>query len=76
MAQRRFVFVNLSHYTLDIVPLLDFLQERLARETSLPEFSKLPLRFAEIAKVILDVSVEYFIHLNLVMNLTSLKRLG
>jgi GINS complex subunit 2 len=35
---------------------LDFLQERLARETSRPEFSKLPLRFAEIAKVILDVS--------------------
>ncbi|KAJ8597422.1 Psf2-domain-containing protein [Rhizopogon salebrosus TDB-379] len=35
---------------------VDFLQERLARETSRPEFSKLPLRFAEIAKVILDVA--------------------
>ncbi|KAG2042221.1 hypothetical protein BDR03DRAFT_841535, partial [Suillus americanus] len=34
---------------------VDFLQERLTRETSRPEFSKLPFRFAEIAKVILDV---------------------
>lgn len=33
---------------------LEFLQERLARETSQPEFSELPFRFAEIAKVILD----------------------
>jgi GINS complex subunit 2 len=35
---------------------VDFLQERLTRETSRPEFSKLPFRFAEIAKVILDVA--------------------
>ncbi|KAH7930694.1 Psf2-domain-containing protein [Leucogyrophana mollusca] len=34
----------------------EFLQERLNRETSQPEFSKLPFRFAEIAKVILDVA--------------------
>jgi GINS complex subunit 2 len=48
---------NLSNKTLSMLyHFLDFLQERLARETSRPEFSKLPLRFAEIAKVILDVS--------------------
>ncbi|KAG2349115.1 Psf2-domain-containing protein [Suillus weaverae] len=35
---------------------VEFLQERLTRETSRPEFSKLPFRFAEIAKVILDVA--------------------
>ncbi|KAG2156263.1 hypothetical protein DEU56DRAFT_937012 [Suillus clintonianus] len=35
---------------------LYFLHERLTRETSRPEFSKLPFRFAEIAKVILDVA--------------------
>lgn len=53
---------------------LDFLQERLARETSLPEFSKLPLRFAEIAKVILDVSVGYSVRL--ITILTFSKCLG
>lgn len=35
---------------------VEFLQERLARETSQPEFSELPFRFAEIAKVILDTA--------------------
>jgi len=35
---------------------VDFLQERLSRETSEPEFSQLPFRFAEIAKVVLDVA--------------------
>lgn len=35
---------------------VDFLQEQLTRETSRPEFSRLPFRFAEIAKVILDVA--------------------
>jgi GINS complex subunit 2 len=35
----------------------EFLQESLALETSAPSFSKLPFRFAEIAKVILDVYV-------------------
>jgi GINS complex subunit 2 len=34
---------------------LDFLQERLTRETTIPEFSQLPFRFTEIAKIILDV---------------------
>lgn len=33
----------------------DFLQERLTRETSQPDFSQLPFRFAEVAKVLLDV---------------------
>ena len=35
----------------------EYLQESLALETSAPSFSKLPFRFAEIAKVILDVYV-------------------
>jgi GINS complex subunit 2 len=35
----------------------EFLQERLTRETTQPQFSELPFRFAEIAKVILDVYV-------------------
>ncbi|EIW82310.1 Psf2-domain-containing protein [Coniophora puteana RWD-64-598 SS2] len=35
---------------------VDFLQERLSRETSQPQFSKLPFRFAEISKVVLDVA--------------------
>lgn len=35
---------------------VDFLQEQLTKETSRPEFSRLPFRFAEIAKVILDVA--------------------
>jgi len=34
----------------------EFLQESLALEISAPSFSKLPFRFAEIAKVILDVA--------------------
>ena len=37
----------------------DFLQDRLTRETTQPEFSELPFRFAEIAKVLLDVSVKF-----------------
>jgi len=35
---------------------VEFLQERLTLETSRPDFSSLPFRFAEIAKVILDVA--------------------
>ena len=35
----------------------EFLQDRLTRETSNPGFSQLPFRFAEISKVILDMSV-------------------
>jgi len=35
---------------------VEFLQDRLTRETSFPEFSKLPFRFAEISKVILDIA--------------------
>lgn len=33
----------------------DFLQERLTQETSRPAFSQLPFRFAEVAKILLDV---------------------
>ncbi|KAI6130333.1 hypothetical protein EDD16DRAFT_1081779 [Pisolithus croceorrhizus] len=35
---------------------VEFLQERLSRETSYPEFSQMPFRFAEIAKAILDAA--------------------
>ncbi|KIM46402.1 hypothetical protein M413DRAFT_313542 [Hebeloma cylindrosporum] len=35
---------------------VEFLQERLTLETSRPDFSSLPFRFAEAAKVILDVA--------------------
>ncbi|KAI9447899.1 hypothetical protein H4582DRAFT_1802736 [Lactarius indigo] len=35
---------------------VDFLQNRLAQETSRPEFSEFPFRFAEIAKLLLDVA--------------------
>jgi len=35
---------------------VDFLQNRLAQETSRPEFSQFPFRFAEIAKLLLDVA--------------------
>jgi len=35
---------------------VEYLQERLTHETTYPAFSDLPFRFAEIAKVILDVA--------------------
>ncbi|KAI0353038.1 Psf2-domain-containing protein [Trametes cingulata] len=35
---------------------VDFLQERLLRETTDPSFSEMPFRFAEIAKILLDVA--------------------
>ncbi|KAI0920928.1 hypothetical protein AcW2_006053 [Taiwanofungus camphoratus] len=35
---------------------VEFLQERLTRETSQPKFSELPFRFAEVAKILLDVA--------------------
>lgn len=34
---------------------VEFLQERLTQETSRPVFSQLPFRFAEVAKILLDV---------------------
>ncbi|KDQ21557.1 hypothetical protein BOTBODRAFT_182861 [Botryobasidium botryosum FD-172 SS1] len=37
---------------------VEYLQERLAEETSSPAFSALPFRFAEIAKVLLDVAAD------------------
>ncbi|KAI0089069.1 hypothetical protein BDY19DRAFT_889677 [Irpex rosettiformis] len=39
---------------------IEYLQERLSRETSHPEFSEMPFRFAEIAKVLLDVASDDF----------------
>ena len=33
----------------------DYLQDKLTQETTGPSFSRLPFRFTEIAKVILDV---------------------
>ncbi|TDL29853.1 Psf2-domain-containing protein [Rickenella mellea] len=41
---------------------VDFLQEKLTQETSRPEFSSLPFRFAEIAKVMLDVASDDLMH--------------
>ena len=38
-----------------LIWILEFLQDRLSEETSEPGFSRLPFRFSEIAKVILDV---------------------
>ncbi|GLB34040.1 putative DNA replication complex GINS protein PSF2 [Lyophyllum shimeji] len=35
---------------------VEFLQDRLGRETSQPGFSDLPFRFAEVSKVLLDVA--------------------
>ena len=37
--------------------IAEFLQGRLLLETTRPEFSEMPFRFAEIAKVLLDVYV-------------------
>ncbi|TFY71993.1 hypothetical protein EVG20_g1022 [Dentipellis fragilis] len=35
---------------------VEFLQERLSQETSKEEFSQLPFRFTEVAKVLLDIA--------------------
>ena len=51
---RLLVFVN---WRLTRAFWIEFLQERLTRETSNPGFSQLPFRFAEISKVILDTLV-------------------
>lgn len=40
----------------------DFLQDRLIQETSEPAFSEMPFRFAEVAKVLLDVYVPRLQH--------------
>ncbi|GBE79922.1 Psf2-domain-containing protein [Sparassis latifolia] len=39
---------------------VDFLQDRLTRETTEQAFSELPFRFAEVAKVLLDVAPDDF----------------
>ncbi|KAI0346875.1 GINS complex, PSF2 component [Trametopsis cervina] len=39
---------------------VEYLQDRLFRETTNPEFSELPFRFAEVAKVLLDVASDDF----------------
>jgi hypothetical protein len=36
---------------------IDYLQEKFNQETSRPEFSQLPFRFAEVAKILLDMCV-------------------
>ncbi|RPD66964.1 Psf2-domain-containing protein [Lentinus tigrinus ALCF2SS1-7] len=35
---------------------VEFLQDRLTQETTLPSFSEMPFRFAEVAKILLDVA--------------------
>lgn len=63
MARCRFVYsLSLPITRLLMYHLQDFLQEQLTRETSRPEFSRLPFRFAEIAKVILDVLANTFLY--------------
>lgn len=57
----KYRYVMLVHF-LHCGPLIsriciEFLQERVSRETTQPEFSQMPFRFAEIAKVVLDVCV-------------------
>ncbi|KAH8094842.1 Psf2-domain-containing protein [Cristinia sonorae] len=39
---------------------VEYLQDRLTRETTEPQFSEMPFRFAEIAKVLLDVASDDF----------------
>jgi len=39
---------------------VDFLQDRLNEETTQPTFSEMPFRFAEVAKVLLDVAPDDF----------------
>jgi hypothetical protein len=57
LVQRWSVVVSLSLARLysSLTLTADYLQTRLARETSEPVFSDLPFRFAEISKVLLDV---------------------
>ena len=49
------LFWTWTRFSWSINALLDYLQERLNLETTDLSFSSLPFRFAEIAKVILDV---------------------
>ncbi|KAI0747297.1 hypothetical protein BC629DRAFT_1561033 [Irpex lacteus] len=51
---------------------VEYLQERLSRETSHPEFSEMPFRFAEIAKVMLDVASDDFQNPDKIRSLRSL----
>lgn len=37
---------------------IEYLQDRLTLETTEPSFSEMPFRFAEIAKILLDVYVQ------------------
>ncbi|KAF9805493.1 hypothetical protein IEO21_09025 [Rhodonia placenta] len=41
---------------------VEFLQDRLTQETTGPEFSEMPFRFAEIAKTLLDVASDDIIN--------------
>jgi hypothetical protein len=54
LVERRSVSTLAISYITDLSSA-EYLQERLSRETSKPEFSEMPFRFAEIAKVLLDV---------------------
>ena len=57
LAKRRCAFPLSRFSTPFLYIATEFLQERVTLETSRPDFSSLPFRFAEIAKVILDVLV-------------------
>ncbi|EED82674.1 predicted protein [Postia placenta Mad-698-R] len=41
---------------------IEFLQDRLTQETTEPDFSEMPFRFAEIAKTLLDVASDDIIN--------------
>ena len=55
-----FFLFDLHHDPLIRHSCIEYLQARLTLETSQPAFSELPFRFAEVAKVILDVLVLFF----------------
>lgn len=50
---------------------VEYLQGRLLLETTRPEFSELPFRFAEIAKVLLDMCVPALSSLNRLINILT-----
>jgi hypothetical protein len=56
LAERR--HVQLLHQMKKVlIAYIDYLQEKFNQETSRPEFSQLPFRFAEVSKILLDMWV-------------------
>ena len=63
-----YAFFRFAFISIDFTCVIDYLQTRLTMETSQLAYSELPFRFAEIAKVILDVLVLFFIFFFLSQN--------